>query len=112
MSDKPERYSFKAHSKLLEHGFTNQIGVSVKKLNIPQFEVVTSLDNLHDVHTLTLYVGEQRLETMIESILTVSPKRLIFNPGTENRSLMNKANKAGIEVVEGCTLVMLSTGQF
>ena len=64
ISDKSERYSFKAHQKLLENGFLNQVGVSPKKLDIAQIEIVESLDNLIDsgVHTLTLYVGEQRLE--------------------------------------------------
>ncbi|WED22854.1 CoA-binding protein [Vibrio sp. JC009] len=112
-SDNPERYSFKAHQKLKEFGFNNQVGVSPKSLELDQIELVDSLEKVEgDVHTLTLYVGEKRLESMIDPILKLSPKRIIANPGTENQNLMAKAKEQGIEVVEGCTLVMLATDQF
>lgn len=113
ISDKEERYSFKAYQKLLENDFTNLVGVSPKKLDLSQIELVDTLEGLpEEVHTLTLYVGSQRLEPMIESILLLSPKRIILNPGTENQNLMTRAANQGIEVVEGCTLVMLATEQF
>ncbi|WED28594.1 CoA-binding protein [Vibrio sp. DW001] len=113
ISDKAERYSFKAYQKLLENGFTNLAGISPKKISLSQIELVDTLDGLSEnVHTLTLYVGAQRLEPMIEPILSLSPKRIILNPGTENQNLMTQAAKRGIEVVEGCTLVMLATEQF
>lgn len=113
MSDNPERYSHKAHLMLLENGFTNQVGISPKKIDINEISIVETLNDVEgDVHTLTLYVGAKRLETMIESILKLSPKRIITNPGTENQNLMARAKEQGIEVVEGCTLVMLRLDQF
>jgi predicted CoA-binding protein len=113
MSDNPERYSYKAYQKLRENGFTEQIGISPKKINLEHIAIVSQLDDIsEEVHTLTLYVGVERLTAMIDSILALSPKRIICNPGTENRQLMTKAQERGIEVVEGCTLVMLSTNQF
>ena len=113
ISDKPERYSFKAHQKLLDNGFTNQVGVSPKNLSLADIELVDQLDKItKDVHTLTLYIGAERLEPMIDQILALSPKRIITNPGTENLNLINRATKQGIEVVQGCTLIMLDNDSF
>ena len=113
ISDNPERYSHKAHQKLLENGFTNQIGISPKKLALNDIKLTESLQDIKDdIHTLTLYVGHQRLEPMIDSILKLAPKRIIANPGTENKNLITQAKELGIEVVEGCTLVMLALDQF
>jgi len=113
ISDKPERYSFKAHQKLLDNGFINQVGVSPKNLSLTDIELVDQLDKVtNEVHTLTLYIGIERLEPMIEQILALSPKRIITNPGTENPTLIDRATKQGIEVVQGCTLVMLDNDQF
>lgn len=113
ISDNPERYSYKAHRKLIENGFTNQMGISPKKIKLSEIQLLDSLEQIKDnVHTITLYVGAQRLEPMIDSILKISPKRIIVNPGTENCNLISQAKKMGIEVIEGCTLVMLALDQF
>ncbi|MDV7106183.1 CoA-binding protein [Vibrio sp. TH_r3] len=113
ISDKPERYSFKAHQKLLDNGFTNQVGVSPKNLSLADIELVDQLDKVtKQVHTLTLYIGVERLEPIIDQILALSPKRIITNPGTENPNLIDRAIEQGIEVVQGCTLVMLDNDQF
>ena len=52
------------------------------------------------------------LAEYIDYLLGLKPKRIIFNPGTENDSFMERAAARGIEVVEGCTLVMLQTATF
>lgn len=64
------------------------------------------------IDTVTLYLGETRSTPLIDEIISAKPRRLIMNPGAENDALATQAEKAGIEVVEGCTLVMLRTGQF
>ena len=113
ISDNPERYSYKAHQKLIENGFINQVGISPKKITLSEIQLLNSLDQIEDsVHTITLYIGAQRLEPMIDSILKLSPKRIIVNPGTENCNLIDQAKEVGIEVIEGCTLVMLALDQF
>jgi uncharacterized protein len=61
---------------------------------------------------VTLYLGQERSNPLIDEIIAAKPRRIIMNPGAENSALAAKAEKAGIEVVEGCTLVMLRTGQF
>jgi uncharacterized protein len=61
---------------------------------------------------VTLYLGEARSNPLIGEIIHAKPRRIIMNPGAENYALAEKAEEAGIQVVEGCTLVMLRAGQF
>ena len=67
---------------------------------------------LSDVHTVTLYIGPQNQAEWYDYILSLKPKRIIFNPGTENQELMDLAKNKDIAVLPACTLVLLSTGQF
>jgi predicted CoA-binding protein len=61
---------------------------------------------------VTLYLSAARSTPLIEDILNARPNRIIFNPGAENEELGKAASSAGIEVVNGCTLVMLASGIF
>ena len=65
-----------------------------------------------DIDTITLYVGPRHQEGLYDYILDTHPKRIIFNPGTENSKLRRMANEKGIETDYACTLVLLSTGQY
>lgn len=65
-----------------------------------------------EIDTVTIYVNPTRLTDMVQEILDLKPKRIIFNPGTEEPSIMHQFHNADIEVVEGCSIVMLKTGQF
>lgn len=67
---------------------------------------------IQDVHTLTLYVGSRNLEPYHDYLLSLQPKRIIFNPGAENPELYQRAQAAGIEVVNACTLVMIRSDQY
>ncbi len=113
ISDKEERYSFLAYTKLLENGYMDIYGVSPK---LPPLENIKNLKTINelpkDIHTLTLYVGSKAIGNIIDDILKLAPKRIIMNPGTENENLEEKALGQNIEVIRGCTLVMLSTNQF
>lgn len=64
------------------------------------------------VHTVTMYVAPHHQASMMGELLALQPARIIFNPGAENSMFAAAAADQGIEVVEGCTLVMLATGQF
>lgn len=113
ISDKTTRYSYRAYKQLLDSGYDNLIGITPKDIALPNISVVNSLQEINgSVHTLTLYVGAKRLDPLIDDILYLNPKRIICNPGTGNQDLIYKAQQKGIEVVEGCTLVMLNTDQF
>lgn len=65
-----------------------------------------------DVDTITLYIGPQRQPEWYNYLLSLKPKRIIFNPGTENDDFEKMASDNGIEVVHGCTLVMLRSGEY
>jgi predicted CoA-binding protein len=64
------------------------------------------------IHTITLYLNKERQEEYLEYILSLKPSRIIFNPGAENEPFKLAAEKAGIEALNACTLVMLSTGAY
>lgn len=111
-SNNPERYSNMAVRRLCDAGH-RVIPVNPALETIEGLPVAKSLGEIREaVDTLTLYVGPQRLAPMVDDILRLAPKRVVFNPGTESPELAAALEHAGIPHVEGCTLVMLQTGQF
>lgn len=111
-SPKPERYANKAILMLKEKGH-EVIPIHPKFDQIEGLQVIPRLSEIKEPYdTLTLYVGLQRSETMIDEIIASAPKRVIMNPGSESELLETRLKEAGIWVVHGCTLVMLQTGQF
>jgi uncharacterized protein len=110
-SPNPERFSYKAISLLQKYGHQVE-AIGIKNGTINNIEIQKGYPQIQGIHTITLYIGPPRQSEYYEYILSLSPKRIIFNPGTENNGLENMAKEAGIEVVEACTLVMLNTGKF
>ena len=70
--------------------------------------VCNEWEDFEDIHTVTMYVGAVRQDAYYDKIISLEPKRVLFNPGTENPDFQTKLIKAGIEVEEACTLVLLS----
>ncbi|RZA13858.1 MAG: CoA-binding protein [Proteobacteria bacterium] len=113
LSDDPSRYAYKAAQRLQESGYLNVRGVHPSGESVAHVQVVKSISDIKEpIDTLTLYVNPLKLDTMFESILKAKPKRIIFNPGTEHPALMKSAKQKGIQVLEACTLVLLSIKQF
>ena len=112
-SPNPARYSFLAAEMLQDHGH-EFVPLALKKGSVLGFEIIDirSKPVLSNVDTVTLYVGPQRQPDWYEYILSMKPKRLIFNPGTENPEFASLAEAAGVSAIEACTLVMLRTGQY
>lgn len=111
-SNKPDRYAFLALEALTNRGY-RVLPVHPTLKSIKEIPVFSSLTEIKEsVHTITLYVGEEISSKLSKEILALAPKRIIFNPGAENRSLMNAAKNQGIEAIEGCTLVMLTINTF
>lgn len=111
-SPKPDRYAYKAFRMLADHGH-RPVPIN------PAFDEILGEkcypkigEAPKPIDTVTLYLGEARSNPLIDEIIEAKPRRIIMNPGAENSALAEKAEEAGIEVVEGCTLVMLATGQF
>lgn len=111
-SDKPERYANRAQRLLFEKGYKVQ-PVAPRGDEVLGVPVARSLLDCSDpVDTLTLYLGSARLPSVLPDILEVSPRRVIFNPGTENAEVKAALEASGIETIEACTLVMLKVGTF
>ena len=88
------------------------VGISHGEVLGQEILNISDLPNIPDVHTVTLYINPKRQIEWYDYIISLSPKRIIFNPGTENQELKNLAEKKGIICEEACTLVMLSVGNF
>ena len=110
-STKPERYSYIATQRLNNHGH-EVVPVGVRAGAIEGIEIQKGTPEVGDIDTVTLYLNPKRQEQYYEYILGLKPKRIIFNPGTENPTLMQLAREQGIESEAACTLVLLSTGQY
>lgn len=111
-STNEERYSNKAMKMLADYGH-NPIPVAPKEESILGRKVFSKISDVTDkVDTVTLYVGPQRQVGLFEQIIALTPRRVIFNPGTKNPGEYELLRAAGIEPIEACTLVMLRTNQF
>ena len=110
-STKPERYAYKAITSLVAHGHSviaigqNQgevAGISIRTKNIP----------LKNIDTVSLYLNPTRQRDYYNYILEAKPKRVLFNPGTENPEFYQLLKSNNIKVEEACTLVLLATNQY
>jgi predicted CoA-binding protein len=110
-SSNPSRYSFLAANRLQKNGF-EVIAVGKKKGEINGINILDTPPQMQDIDTITLYLNKQNQREYYEYILGLHPKRIIFNPGAENDELAEMAAAKGIQPMEACTLVMLSTGQY
>jgi uncharacterized protein len=107
------RYAFLA-ANMLQQYENEFVPVSIKTGEVLGKEILDLRKRppIKDVDTVTLYIGTRRQPEWYDYILSLKPKRIIFNPGTENSELEKLAEDHGIETVVGCTLVMLGSRQF
>lgn len=107
-----DRYGYIAVERLLKNNFP-VVPVGIKKGNINGLEIQNGTPEVKDVHTVTLYINPEIQKNYYHYILDeLQPRRIIFNPGTENIELEEMAEKKGIETLEACTLTLLSIGAF
>jgi len=111
-SPNPERYAFKATTMLAEHNHP-VFPVGLRKGEINGHQILTDTPVVEDINTVTLYVGPQNQPPYYDYIINqIKPKRIIFNPGTENDEFVNLANQKNIETEIACTLVLLSINRY
>lgn len=110
-SNNPDRYSFKAIEMLLEYKH-QPIPFSQKKAEVCGLKIENEWKNWEEIHTVTLYINPKLQEAYYDLIIGLKPKRVIFNPGTENKDFQRRIISNNIEALEACTLVMLRTNQF
>ncbi|MCB9261650.1 MAG: CoA-binding protein [Flavobacteriales bacterium] len=110
-SPNPERYAFRAANLLKSKGYEIvQLG---KRTGVVAGQnIETKAQFFDDIHTVTLYLGPQNQKEYYQYLIALQPKRVVFNPGTENDELIKLLQKNGIETLEACTLVMLNLGNY
>jgi len=110
-SDNPSRYSFLAINSLRRHGHP-VVAIGRKNTRVADVAVTKEHEQFENIDTVTLYLNPRNQREYYDYIISLQPKRIIFNPGTENDELIEKAREKGIQTKEACTLVMLSTNQY
>ncbi|MBS1603958.1 MAG: CoA-binding protein [Bacteroidetes bacterium] len=110
-SDNPARYSNLAMKRLQSHGHP-VVAIGRKPVKANDISIETDRKQYTDIDTVTLYLNPAHQKEYYDYILSLHPKRIIFNPGAENPELERLARANGIQPLEACTLVLLSTGQF
>lgn len=110
-SDKADRYSNMAVKKLVAYKH-DVIAIGNKEAAINNIKIIKDKLAITGVDTVTLYLNPSNQKPYYDYILSLNPKRIIFNPGTENEELEKLAADKGIKTMEACTLVLLSTNQY
>jgi predicted CoA-binding protein len=110
-SQNPSRYSFLAINRLRQKGHP-VVAIGRREGSVADVTLIKDKIALNDIDTVTLYLNNKHQQEYHDYILSLKPKRIIFNPGAENPELEKLAEEHGIETYEACTLVLLSTGQF
>ena len=105
------RYAYKA-AHMLKRFNHDIVNVGIKKGEVAGVAIEKPEHIHNDIDTITLYIGPALQAQYHDYILQTKPKRVIFNPGTENDELEKLLDQNGIEPIEACTLVLLSTGQY
>jgi len=110
-SEKKERYSAQA-IELLKSKNHSVVAIGNRTGSVHDLAFGESQEPFENVDTITLYINPTRQPAYYDYIIGLNPKRVIFNPGTENAAFVQKLKEAGIETEIACTLVMLQTGQY
>ncbi|MEN8202865.1 MAG: CoA-binding protein [Bacteroidota bacterium] len=110
-SPNPVRFSHKAVKSLLRHE-KKVVAVGFKEGMIAEEEILVGQPQIDNVHTVSIYIGSSRQTDYYDYIISLKPKRVVFNPGTVNPEFMGRLQKEGIEPVSECMLVMLSEEEY
>lgn len=107
------KYAYLAAQMLMEYGHPI-VPLSIHGGDVmgEQIQDLKQKSHFPDIHTVTMYINPKHQKEWMEYILSLQPKRVIFNPGAENQLFIDQLEKTGTKAVEACTLVMLRTGQF
>jgi len=106
-----DRYSNYAIHSLIDSKH-EVIGLGLKEGEVDGVRIYTGKPLFDKIHTITLYLNPKRQEDYYVYIISLKPKRVIFNPGTTNPELEKLLELNQIDFENSCTLVLLSTGQY
>ncbi|QIE59010.1 CoA-binding protein [Rasiella rasia] len=108
---KPERYSNMAIQRLVMYNHPVK-AIGLREGEVAGVEISTEKEEYEEIDTVTLYLNPSRQEAYYNYIISLHPKRVIFNPGTENPKFYKLLRENNIKVEEACTLVLLGTNQY
>jgi predicted CoA-binding protein len=106
-----ERYSNQA-IKMLRDYKHEVFGFGKRGGEVADVLINTDRVYINNLNTVTLYLNPEHQKDVYDYIISLHPRRIIFNPGTENPELVKLANAHGIQTIEACTLVLLKTNQY
>ncbi|MBS9462683.1 CoA-binding protein [Flagellimonas sp. 389] len=107
----PSRYSNIVIRRLIEKKIETE-AFGLREGSVSNVEIKNNLNGFENLETITLYMNPTRQKQYYQNILDLNPRRVIFNPGTENPEFQQILEQAGIDVEVACTLVLLATGQY
>lgn len=110
-TERPEKYANMA-VRMLRSKKIPVAALGIRPGKIVDVDIITERPEYSDIHTVTLYVGPEKLRDYTDYILSLKPERVIFNPGTEDEAFKSILEKQGIEALYACTLVLLQTHQY
>ena len=110
-SPNPSRYSNIAIHRLVENKIETE-AFGLRSGVVSGIEIKNKLEDFQDIDTVSLYLNPKRQQEYYQSIINMKPRRVIFNPGTENFEFQSLLEENDVEVEEACTLVLLATGQY
>lgn len=108
-SSNPHRSSYMATKYLYNKGFS-LFAIANRTGHIAELEISDKIADIPSVDTVTIYLNAERQKKYYDYILSLHPKRIIFNPGTENPEFESIARKNKIAIISGCTIAMLTSG--
>ncbi len=107
----PGRYSNLAIRRLVDHNIeTTAFGI--RGGTVSGIQIKDNFVDFQNIDTITLYLNPSHQKEYYQKILDLKPRRVIFNPGTENPEFYEILKNAGVEVEVACTLVLLATDQY
>ena len=104
------RHSNKAVKSLVRHN-KNVIPVGFRNGAISGISILTGKPEVENVDSILLYVGSKRQADFYDYLINLKPKKIVFNPGTENKEFQDMVAENDIEVIVGCALVMINSSQ-
>lgn len=110
-STNPSRYAHMVTERLIAKG-NEVVLLGNKKGKVFGHKILNETENIHNIDTVTMYLGLKNQEQYEAFLQKLKPRRVIFNPGAENPALMKKLNESGVDAFEACTLVMLGSSQY
>ena len=110
-STNPTRFSYLTIKSLIKHN-VEVVAIGLKEGEVDGVKIMVGKPEIPDIHTITLYLNPSRQSDYLDYLISLKPKRIIFNPGTENGVLMKLARSNNIDVIFDCTLVMLNNENY